>query len=445
MRRSTLKENVLPFILMLIGCLIILALSLYLFQTDYPLLGALLMGLLAIAIGVVGIVLTSPKPPQGAPSEGDAAPQVISSSSVTGPSEGFPAGVIAPDVAPPVTPFATVYVSPTKQYTLTFSKPVLIAGTVVFICIALLLLFGLGAATRSLLITRDTRIVDCREAATAITQGWHVVLTYTYNAEEAASGATLYSACVLERERYVWEKEKRTAKEKAPTETVEPGARGLPTWTPSPWPVASYTPSPASTAGIPGASFPTETPFSPPVAGATQTPWPTATPFSPPTTGVTQTPWPTATPFSPPTAGVTQTPWPTATPFSPPTAGVTQTPQPSPPSSSPGSEVDVCTTISNDAYLNASVKWSGLIVEDPSDEDEGVLFKVLWTNPNTGSGCSEAIFFVLYVGDERFFQEDQIIVRGTITNTRYEYETEAGESAFTVLVRTDAVELLDEP
>ncbi len=424
MHRSTLKDNVFPFILMLIGGLIILALSLYLFQADYPLLGALLLGLLTIAIGVAGIILTAPKSQEATPSAEDAGPQDAPSTRGAG-SPGVPrADAIAPETAPPVSPFATVYVSPTKQYTLTFSKPVLIAGMTIFICTVLLLVFGLGMALRSLLITRDTQIVDCREAAAAVAKGWQVVLTYTYHTEEAASAPAVYSACVLERERYVWEKEKRPTKEGTPTATAEPAARGGPTWTPAP---NAYTPLPT------------------PTIGTSKAPLPTATPFSPPAATATQMSWPTTTPFSPPAATATQMPWPTATPLSPPAAGATQTPRPEPPSSSPAGEIDVCTAIANDAYLNAVVKWSGTILAEPADEDEGLLLKVLWTNPNSGAGCSEATFFVLYTGAERFFEEDRIVVKGTITNTRYEYETESGEIALTVLMRSEAVELLNEP
>lgn len=86
-----------------------------------------------------------------------------------------------------------------------------------------------------------------------------------------------------------------------------------------------------------------------------------------------------------------------------------------------------------------------MIVDDPTFEDDGLWFQVSWTNKNPGSACSEAAFFVSYDSDERFFADDMVLVTGTIINTTYEYEDDSGETRYTVVVRANYVEFLDEP
>jgi len=104
----------------------------------------------------------------------------------------------------------------------------------------------------------------------------------------------------------------------------------------------------------------------------------------------------------------------------------------------------VCDAISNDAYLDIYVQWEGIILDTPVLEDEGLWFQVQWTNPDPDGVCEQAVFFVSYDSDERFFEEDVVLVTGTIIDVEYAYEGESGETEYAIVVRADNVEFLDE-
>jgi len=85
-----------------------------------------------------------------------------------------------------------------------------------------------------------------------------------------------------------------------------------------------------------------------------------------------------------------------------------------------------------------------MIMGTPTPEDEGLWFQVQWTNPAPDGVCDQVIFFVSFDTTERFFEEDVVLVSGTIIDIAYEYETESGQTAYAAVVRAEKVELLDE-
>ncbi len=387
MQYSTLKRNLLPIALITLGCLIFLATIFYLFRSQMEIIGWVAFGLFMIAIGVLGIMVTSPKPMAD--------------------DESMPTSQVSTETAPPSTtspepPTAQAWeVAPEQRSGITLSKPVLIGGGVLLVSLVVLLLCNLGTALRPLFTVTDNKIVDCGDVALYVEDGWKFVLAYSYRAADAESGYEERTDCVVERERFVWTKNKRTPKT-ADTPELEDAA--LEDFS-NPAPYAQ----------------PTQTPFAQP-PGA-HMPEPSLTPW------LANSPLPTATPPS------ISAPLPTNTPL------------PSLPTATPVPRTDivVCDATLNDAYLNTYVQWRGVIVDDPTFDDVGLWFQVAWKNPNSGSVCSEAVFFVSYDSDERFFAEDLVAVTGTITSINYDYEGDSGQTEYTVVVKADDVEFLDEP
>ncbi len=389
MLRSTLKRNLFPIVLITLGCLIFLAIILYVFRAYLGIVIWVLLGLLLMGIGVMGIVVNNPK---------NKAPAGDKPSRASRVAPGTPPSAMQP---PKYSAVGTREIKPGRQDTITVSRPLLIAAGVLFGCLVLLLLANLGTVLRSLLTVRKTQIIDCQEAARHAEDGWHFVSVYSYRVEDEVAGYIEHTDCVMERERFVWARDKRTPK-KADVSTDDESAEVAPD---SFAPTADWEPT---------QPYPYQSP-------ATSMPWPTVT-FEP-----VSSPLPTWTPPALPTE-------PMATPLPPlPTA---------PPI--PRTDIVVCDATSSDIFLDVYVQWEGMIIDDPTLEDEGLWFQVQWTNSDPGSACSEATFFVSYDSAERFFAEDMVVVTGTITDTAYAYEGESGETEYAVVVKADNVEFVGE-
>lgn len=392
MLRSVLKRNLFPIALITLGCLIFLAIILYVFRAYLGIVIWVLLGLLLIGVGVIGIVASNPKNKIHAGARS-------SRISPAGP------GMLPPTTAPKFSAVGTREIKPGRQDTITVSRPLLIAAVVLFVGLVLLLLGNVGTVLRSLLTVRKTQIVDCREAARYAEDGWQFVSAYSYRVEDEISGYTEHTDCVMERERFVWARDKRTPKkDDASTDDAsldDPSTGDGPgVFDPASYldPTQPYLPTPD-----------------------TQAPWPTAT-FEP-----VSSPLPTWTPPS-------FTPEPMATPLPP-------TPTPTP---IPRADIVVCDVVLDDAYFDVYVQWEGVIVDDPTLEDEGLWFQVEWTNPVPDGVCDQAVFFVSYDSTERFFAEDMVVVTGTIIDTTYEDEGESGEMEYFVVVRADYVEFVND-
>ncbi len=414
MLRSTLKRNLFPIVLITLGCLIFLAIILYVFRAYLGIVIWVLLGLLLIGIGVIGIVVNNPKNKTLA---GDKPARPYRSA----------AGAPPPAKSPPTySAVGTREIKPGRQDTITVSRPLLIAAGVLFGCLVLLLLANVGTVLRSLLTVRKTQIIDCQEAARYAQEGWHFVSVYSYRAGDEVTGYTEHTECVMERERFVWARDKLTPKKDevsiddvstdgAPTDDAtvmpDPMAYGEPTQTAFPQPSSTQTDFPQP--------FPTQTDIFQP--SPTQTPMPIAT-FPP-----VSSPLPTWTPPSSTSQSTPMTlpPSPTLTPV-------------------PHAGVDICEATSSDASLNTYVQWHGMIMDTPSPEDDGLWFQVQWTNPAPDGVCDQVIFFVSYDTTERFFEEDMVLVSGTIIDIAYEYETESGQTAYAAVIRAEKVALLDE-
>lgn len=384
MLRATLKRNLFPIILIAFGCIIFLAIFLYLFRAHLATVGWVLLGLLMIGAGVLGIVASKPKA------------DTLAGNALT----GSPASAKTPSpsaAAPKYSPIKSREIKPGQRETVSISLPVLIGGGVLLVSLVLVLLGNFGTALRSLLTVHRTQIVDCSEASLYAKIGWRFVSSYSYNLMDETSGYTTRTDCVMEREQFVWTKDKRVPKSDV---SIDDASTDGDTFAPVPYWTATQAPS-----------------FPPP---ATQMPLPSSTP------------WPAISPL------------PTWTP--PPSSVSLPTDTPSPtPSPIPRIDITVCEVALNDTYLNTYVQWKGIIIDTPTLEDEGLWFQVQWTNSDPGSDCSESTFFVSYDGEERFFEEDRVAVTGTIIDTKYEYEGEEGETDYTVVVKAANVEFLDEP
>lgn len=387
MLRSTLKRNLFPIVLITLGCLIFLAIILYVFRAYLGIVIWVLLGLLLIGIGVIGIVVNNPKNKTLA---GDKPARPYRSA----------AGAPPPAKSPPTySAVGTREIKPGRQDTITVSRPLLIAAGVLFGCLVLLLLVNVGTVLRSLLTVRKTQIIDCQEAARYAQEGWHFVSVYSYRAGDEVTGYTEHTECVMERERFVWVRDKRTPK-KSDVSTDDESAEVAPD---SFDPTADWEPT---------QPYPYQSP-------ATSMPWPTVT-FEP-----LSSPLPTWTPPALPTEPMATPlpPLPTATPI-------------------PRTDIVVCDATSNNIFLDTYVQWEGMIIDDPTFEDEGLWFQVQWTNSDPSSACSEATFFVSYDSADRFFAEDRVVVTGAIIDTTYEYEGESGETEYSIVVRADNVEFV---
>ena len=405
MLRSTLKRNLFPIVLITLGGLICLAIILYVLRAYLATVVWVLLGLFMIGIGVVGIVVTNPKNKTFADDEPSRSPQEKP-------------GIAAPSIPSPKPSAAkTKQTRFGQQETITISKPVLIGGGVLLVSLVLVLLCNFGMALRSLLTVRKTQIVDCVEASLYAEEGWQFVSSYSYRLGDEVAGYTEYTDCVMEREQLIWTKDNHTPKDNASVD--EASISEVDTDEVSPNAAAT---DDMDTATLDSAQHiePTQTRI--PQPSPTQMPLPTST------VGVVSSPLPTWT--LPPTS----VPEPTATPL----------PLPPTPTPVPRTDIDVCEATSNDTYLNTYVQWEGVITDIPTFEDAGLWLTIQWTNSDTGSDCSQAVFFVSYDSDERFFEEDKVIVTGTIMNTTYKYEGESGETEYSVVVRADYVEFLGE-
>ncbi|MEJ5309125.1 MAG: hypothetical protein WHX52_05095 [Anaerolineae bacterium] len=409
MLRSTLKRNLFPIVLITLGCLIFLAIILYVFRAYLGIVIWVLFGLLLIGVGVLGIVLNNPKR-KASVGDKPSRPSRVASGTPP-PARG----------APKYSAVGTRESKPGRQDTITVSRPLLIAAGVLFGCLVLLLLANVGTALRSLLTVRKTQIIDCQEAGRYAEDGWHFVSAYSYRVEDEVAGYTERTECVMERERFVWARDKRTPKkddasqdEASQDDASDDDASDDDASTDDTF-IDDIPPTDS------GASYsePPQTNFPPPPA--TQAPWPTA-PLAP-----MSSPLPTWTLPALPTE-------PMATPLP---ALPTATPM-------PRTDIGVCDATSNDFYLDTYVQWEGMIIDDPTLGDEGLWFQVQWTNSNSSSPCSEATFFVSYDSTERFFAEDMVIVTGTITDIAYAYEGESGETEYAVVVKADNVEFVGE-
>jgi len=390
MLRSTLKRNLFPIALITLGSLICLVIILYVFRAYLATVAWVLLGFLMIGIGVIGIVASNPKNRTRA---GDAPPQS---------SQGEPGGAPPSITSPKSSVARTKKIGFGQQDAVTISKPVLVGGGVLLVSLVLVLLCNFGVALHSLLTVHKTRIVDCREASLYAEEGWRFVSAYSYRLEDEVPGYTEHTDCVMEREQFVWSKDKHAPEEDVSIDETSTGDMNTAILDPTAYWESTQTYLPQS--------------------APTQKPLPTST------VGAVSSPLPTWTLPPSPTVGPTATPLPLS-------------PTPSP---IPRTDIDVCEATSNDSYLNTYVQWEGVIVDTPVFEEEGLWFQVQWTNPNSSSECSQATFFVSYESDERFFEEDKVVVTGTIIDTTYKYEEESEETAYFVVVRADYVEFLGE-
>jgi hypothetical protein len=432
MLRFVLKRNLLPIALITIGCLIFLAIILYLFRAHLATVGWILFGLFLIGLGGAGLVVNNPKRRSGAGAK--PAPSAPVS----------PGASPSPKSTPGYTAARMRETKPAPQASITLSQPVLIGAGVLVASLILMLLCNVGTVLHSLLTVSQTHIVDCREASQYAEDGWQFVSAYSYRLGDEVVGYTEYTDCVLERERFVWAKDERIAPDEASIDealitevSIDGGA------TDDRFGDENFAGDvPVSTQS---AMF-TQTPV--PQLPATQEPFPTFTVESVSSPMPTWTPPPTLAPLATSTPTVAPLPMDTSTPAVAPLPIDTFTPTATPLVSSPTStpiprtDVEVCTTMSNDTYLKTYVQWEGIIVDDPDSDDEGLWFQVQWTNANSGSACAQAIFFVSYDSDERFFAEDTVLVTGTIVDVAYAYEGESGETEYAVVIRADDVEFL---
>lgn len=397
MLRSTLKRNLFPIALIALGCLIFIAILLYIFRAHLATVGWVVLGLIMIAVGVLGLVASKPK----------------TDTSAGGALTGSAASARTPSptaAAPKYSPIKSKEIKPGQRETVSISAPVLIGGGVLLASLVLVLLGNFGTALRSLLTVHKTQIVDCSEASLYAEDGWRFVSSYSYTLMDEVSGYATRTDCVMEREQLVWAKDKRVLKDGVSIDDLF---------------TDDASPDGASPGGIPTDTFAPETYWTPTQAVPLQ---PSATPM----------PLPSSTPLA------ANSPLPTWTP--PPSSASSPTDTPIPPSPTPSpiprTDIDVCEAALNDTYLDTYVQWNGTILADPTFEDAGLWFQVQWASSDPDNACT---FFVSYDSSERFFEEDVVAVTGTIVDTKYEYEGEAGQTEYTVVVKAAYVEFLDEP
>ena len=423
MLRSTLKRNLFPIVLIALGCLIFFAIILYVFRAHLTTVVWVLLGLLLIGAGVFGIVASNPKNKTRTADE-------TSRSSLTGP------GTPPPAMTPKYSAVGTREIKPGRQDTITISRPLLIAAGVLFVCLVLLLLVNVGTVLRSLLTVHKTQIVDCREVARYAEDGWQFVSTYSYRSGDAVSGYTDHTDCVMGRERFVWAKDKRIPeKDEASIDDASIDD-------------ASIDDASIDDASIDDASTDDATAMPAPITYVepTQT---TIRQLPPTQTDLLQPPLPQPSPTQMPSPTVTFTPVSSPLPtWTPPPSSTPESTLTMPPSPTltpvPHTGVNICEATSSDTSLNTYVQWHGMIMGTPTPEDEGLWFQVQWTNPAPDGVCDQVIFFVSFDTTERFFEEDVVLVSGTIIDIAYEYETESGQTAYAAVVRAEKVELLDE-
>ncbi|HQE91971.1 MAG TPA: hypothetical protein PLH19_04975 [Anaerolineae bacterium] len=205
MLRAELKRNLLPMALIALGCLILLAIVFFLFRSQWEMVGWVLVGSLMIGAGVLGIVITRPKNKNPA---GD---------------ESAPASSVPP--SPPTAPqhsavggWKITTPTPGPEGKAVIPKPWIIGGSVLLASGVLLLLCNLATTVLSLFTVRETQIIDCREAPLYAEEGWKFVSSYSYSADDAVAGETIRTACVMEQERFVWDKDKRSSRDEGDAE-----------------------------------------------------------------------------------------------------------------------------------------------------------------------------------------------------------------------------------
>ncbi len=314
------KNRVAAMLFIAAGIGTFLILAVIMMVLGHGLLATLLLGVSLIVGGVLGLV-TARRPyfveqpsssyPVGqstAPSSGQNPPYFTGSTSTPAPATTPPG---APQAAEKITSvgirrFTNMLTKAwnTKDFGAgRMSVRAMLIASGCLLLIAVLLLCNLLVALRPWFTVHETQVVECRAASTYTKDGWRITSSYSYAVEETPPAATTYTACVIERERFVWAGEKRAEKpktlestladtpENTPAETFDPASQSMwATSTPTPQtpPTADTPPSPPPTAALP----PTAT-----TAPATSVP-PTITPL--PTLRPTETPLPTVTPDYPP-------------------------------------------------------------------------------------------------------------------------------------------------
>jgi len=310
-----------------IGVFLILAVIMMIL--GHGLLATLLLGMSLIVGGVLGLVISrNPRfggqPVSSYPAGQSAAP--ASRQNAAYPTD--PVVATPPAAAPANTPqpakkdtsigFRQITDMVTKAWNakdfgaVRISVRVMLVASGFLLVIALLLLCNLLVSLRPWFTVHETQIVACREAPAYTKEGWRVTSSYSYEVEATPAVPATYTACVIERDRFVWSREKRAEK----TKTLENMPEGTPTGTLE-TPFDSSLQMRATATPTPPLSPTDETPPTVAAPPTTMAPPPTTIP-------PTMTPLPTAPP--PPTI----TPLPTVTPAFTPDSPVPTPPPPTP-------------------------------------------------------------------------------------------------------------------
>ena len=386
MQPSSFERKLFPVLLITVGGVVILAVFSYMFRAQ-PWLGWALIGLLAISVGVIGIVVNythAPAHTHAAPADPSPAPPETPPYSATAP--GKSAARVAGEPPP-------------QPQSVSVSKPILIGGLLLGSS-AVLLLCNLGVASLPLLTVRETQIVDCSAAEMHSESGWRVVSTYTYAVADAEAAAALpadtivYNKCVLERERFILAREKQpipaeialestlelaVSNEATPTLALD---FTLATATLAPGVTPTQTSAPPATAPPTSTSLPpaTNTPFPTQIPLSSRTPRPPATHTPFPTRFLSPTPLPSPT-LRPPAIN---TPFPTRFLSPTPRFLATNTPLLSPtapalsptPTPVPRRDLEVCKVELEDMYLNTYIQWEGRIMDSLITAEGELLLQV---------------------------------------------------------------------
>ncbi|MBN2007303.1 MAG: hypothetical protein JXA21_28390 [Anaerolineae bacterium] len=317
------KNRTIAIIFLVAGISIILILAVIMMILGRGLLATLLLGASLILGGVIGLVIgrqsypveESPPPTgkQGPPPTVRQSPPPDARQSASHPAAPSPAKTSSPATTTPaqatqkmtsggIRGIADMVVKAwnAKDFgTGRIPARMMLIGSGVLVLIAVLLLCNLMVALRPLLIVHETQVVECRKASIYTEDGWKIVSSYSYQVDDPEATVTIYNACVIERERFVWVKETRPEKTKKAdfgTRRIMPDSSSsstLVTSTPTPqkWPTIDVIPTDDTQTQQPTATLQPTATVAPTIAPPTITPLPSATPFP--------TPLPTVTPESP--------------------------------------------------------------------------------------------------------------------------------------------------
>lgn len=308
------KNRITAIAFLAVGIVVLWGMAAFMMVLGHGVWAALLLGASLIALGVIGLVTGQRPYPAGqntTPAAGHSpTPTARQSASHSAGSPPATAPSPAPAGAPPAPEKITSI--GIRRITNMVSKAwnakdfgagrisirVMLIGSVVLTLIAVLLLCNLLVAMRPWFTVHETQVVECKKASAYTKEGWQVVSSFSYQVEDPEGTATTYTACVIERERFIWVREERAEKTKKATGNIleiTPGPSSLNMEaTSTPTPQASPTadalpvtnmPPPSPTANL----QPTAT-VAPTTAPPTITPLPSATPRP------TETPLPTVTP-----------------------------------------------------------------------------------------------------------------------------------------------------